>query len=331
MSDAQQSQSDGSEAARTAFAAGNRKTKIDDGGAVTGGGEDDGARKRTKVGGALEDSGLLIPAVAAAASQAAAAAAAQQDGDILHRCLRLTDPKYVMIPVPKMFAPNPLAPLSFQLECAVPRLASGHIIGRQGAKIKLTRETSGAGVKLLDHVGTAAFRCVVITGSFEQCRVAFGVIADQVNDPAITANAPPVPGQYTLTVLVPNNKVGGLIGQKGAAINEVRAQSGSQIGLAKPEDMNVGSLDRVVTVTGEFAQVQRAWLLISQKLATIVPTKENAPVQPRLDGGGHGAFAVATQHHHGGHMGGGGGGRGGGAAAGGGGGQVMTQNVIVTK
>jgi transcription antitermination factor NusA-like protein len=342
MSDAQQSL-DGSEAAHTAFAgaAGNRKTKIDDdaggGGGGGAGGEDDAARKRTKVGGSHDDSvgsGLLIPAAAVAASQAAAAttaAATAQDGDILHRCLRLTDPTYVMIPVPKMFAPNPLAPLAFQLECVVPKLASGHIIGRQGAKIKQTRETSGANVKMLDHVGTAPFRCIVITGSFEQCRAAFGVIADQVNDPKITANTPVVPGQKLLTVLVPNNKVGGLIGQKGAVINEFRALSGSQIGLAKPEDMNPGALDRVVTVTGDFTQVQRAWSLISQKLATIVPTKENAPVQQRLDGGGSGGhgFAVGAPHHH---MGGGGrGGGGGGGAVVAAAAQVMTQNVIVTN
>lgn len=235
---------------------------------------EDGLRKRTRVGSTSEEPSTsqstatamsaLVPAPAPSSSDAAsptgsagATATSDNNKDILHPCLRLADPSFVMIPVPKVFnAPSTTTNQGgFQIECAVLKSASGHIIGRGGAKIKATRETSGAGVKMLDHVGMATFRSIVITGTFEQCRAAYGAIADQVNDTSVAANAPAVEGQHTLTLLVPNNKVGGLIGQKGAVINEIRAKSGANVALAKPDDMHVGSMDRVVTITGAFTQV----------------------------------------------------------------------------
>ena len=259
-----------------------RKTKISEAHAALV--VEDGQRKRTRVGStseepsgaqstatvpetdSKEESAVSAPAPAPApsfdasatgsATGAAATPASDNNKDILHPCLRLADPSFVMIPVPKVFnTPSTVNQGGFQIECAVLKSASGHIIGRGGAKIKAIRETSGAGVKMLDHVGMATFRSIVITGTFEQCRAAYGAIADQVNDTSIAANVPAVEGQHTLTLLVPNNKVGGLIGQKGAVINEIRAKSGANVALAKPDDMHVGSMDRVVTITGAFTQV----------------------------------------------------------------------------
>ena len=99
----------------------------------------------------------------------------------------------------------------------------------------------------------AMFRYITITGTFDQCKLAYSIIADQVNEFARTH---PADGEYVLTLLVPNNKVGGLIGQKGAVIREFRAKAGAHIHLAPPGDMHEGSLDRVVTIAGSFAQVR---------------------------------------------------------------------------
>ena len=82
--------------------------------------------------------------------------------------------------MPKLSNPNPTNPAQFQIDCAVPKSIGGHIIGRGGAKIKATRETSGAVVKVLDHVGNANFRGVIISGTIEQCRTAYSIIAEQV-------------------------------------------------------------------------------------------------------------------------------------------------------
>eukprot|EP00750_Incisomonas_marina_P002418 INCI12295.1.p1 GENE.INCI12295.1~~INCI12295.1.p1 ORF type:complete len:496 (+),score=74.94 INCI12295.1:158-1645(+) len=316
-----------------------RKTKISEAHAALV--VEDGQRKRTRVGStseepsgaqstatvpetdSKEESAVSAPAPAPApsfdasatgsATGAAATPASDNNKDILHPCLRLADPSFVMIPVPKVFnTPSTVNQGGFQIECAVLKSASGHIIGRGGAKIKAIRETSGAGVKMLDHVGMATFRSIVITGTFEQCRAAYGAIADQVNDTSIAANVPAVEGQHTLTLLVPNNKVGGLIGQKGAVINEIRAKSGANVALAKPDDMHVGSMDRVVTITGAFTQVQIAWALVSETLASIVPTKENTPIQRAAD---HGGFMSGQIQHVG-------------AARGA---TTMTHNVILTN
>jgi len=177
------------------------------------------------------------------------------DATHLHRCLRLTDPTFKMIPMPKLSQPSTKTPPQYQLELAVPRSASGHLIGRGGSKINATREISGASVKLLDHIGTATFRSIVISGTFAQCRSAFGMVAEQVNDQVALANPNPTGHQHTLTLLVPNNKVGGLIGQKGAVINEFRSSSGASITLAKVDEMHNGSMDRCATITGTFHQV----------------------------------------------------------------------------
>ena len=68
-------------------------------------------------------------------------------------------------------------------------------------------------------------------------------------------------GEYTVTLLVPNNKVGGLIGHKGAVISEFRTKSGAYVGVAKQTDMHVGSMDRVIIANGTFEQVPSTLLL----------------------------------------------------------------------
>lgn len=173
---------------------------------------------------------------------------------VLHPCLQLTDPAFIMIPVPKIC--NPTAS-TIQFDLAVPKSATGNLIGRGGCRIKVTREQSGANIKVHNNnnSGSTAFRSISITGSLEQCRLAFTLIADQVNDLNSAANKPAHEGGYTLTLLIANNKVGGFIGQKGVTINELRNASQAGIALAKGEEMQNGSMDRCITVTGTFPQV----------------------------------------------------------------------------
>jgi predicted RNA-binding protein YlqC (UPF0109 family) len=66
-------------------------------------------------------------------------------------------------------------------------------------------------------------------------------------------------GLQTVTVSVPDDKAGNLIGRKGATINSIRQRSGAQVKISQ-SDANKG--DRVVTVTGTTGANEAALALI---------------------------------------------------------------------
>ena len=67
----------------------------------------------------------------------------------------------------------------------------------------------------------------------------------------------------SVTMTVPNDMAGRLIGRGGASINEMRQVSGAKIDIAKSEP---GNDQRLVTITGTAEQNQVAQYLISMKL-----------------------------------------------------------------
>jgi len=66
-------------------------------------------------------------------------------------------------------------------------------------------------------------------------------------------------GLQTVTVSVPDEKAGNLIGRKGATINSIRQRSGAQVKISQA-DANKG--DRIVTVTGTTSANEAALALI---------------------------------------------------------------------
>ena len=73
-----------------------------------------------------------------------------------------------------------------------------------------------------------------------------------------------VPGwNPILSFMVPNNKVGSIIGTSGSVIHQIRNDTGAHISISKPIE---GELERRVDVTGELENICNACKLIIQHL-----------------------------------------------------------------
>jgi len=80
------------------------------------------------------------------------------------------------------------------------------------------------------------------------------------------AAAPPAPAQTTVTVAVPDEHIGAVVGRGGRTITEMQQLSGVRIKISDRSDYVPGTRNRKVTLTGTPEAVQIAQFLISQKV-----------------------------------------------------------------
>jgi len=198
-----------------------------------------------------------------------------------------------------------------ELRLVISNNRAGAIIGRQGATIQSIREATGATVKVSDRFGYMD-RQVTITGQPEQVQHAANVIQTKLREAEVNAtlihsahqqamksiNVNNTEGfqqekkeevhddfgngpvELEVKMLVPNSKVGGLIGRKGAAINSIREKSGCTLKITREEDMPPGSTDRIVAISGAQARIELAQQLIIMRLNEINPLSSK-PWNPR--------------------------------------------------
>ena len=138
---------------------------------------------------------------------------------------------------------------------SIERHLVGRIIGKRGATIKQLRERSGATIEVAkddNGVGT-----VTISGVPAAVRAAREEISE------LTREDVPIEVQHTLSrmldemivITVPANRVGKLIGSRGAVIQGLRQQTGATIDLQK--DAN-GSATCMLKGSMEVMQAARA-------------------------------------------------------------------------
>jgi len=71
----------------------------------------------------------------------------------------------------------------------------------------------------------------------------------------------------SMTVFIPNDKVGLVIGRAGNSIRELQERSGAHIVVAKESEASMGNHVRPVTLTGPFMQVEAAREMIMEKIS----------------------------------------------------------------
>jgi len=163
----------------------------------------------------------------------------------------------------------------------LPSSKCGIIIGKGGSMIKHIREVTKASMDVAEQLlpnATAQLaptseRVVTICGEFG---AVYGALALALRHLATVAAAaagaenavaPSASAIIDLTLLVPRNKTGGLIGRSGAAVNRVRQDSGATVKVASPEDMVMGEPDvRKCLISGTLDQVLAAFVLVMHKL-----------------------------------------------------------------
>lgn len=83
-----------------------------------------------------------------------------------------------------------------------------------------------------------------------------------------TYNLDQATGNVAMTLGVPDNLIGAVLGRQGAVIKEIMSMSGTQIQVSQKGEYLPGTAHRSIRVTGAQAQVQTAYSYITARLAS---------------------------------------------------------------
>ncbi|CAD6935641.1 unnamed protein product [Tilletia controversa] len=122
------------------------------------------------------------------------------------------------------------------------------IIGKQGKHINEIRDKSGARLNISESVSSNPERILTVSGQLDAVSKAFGLIVRKINDEPF--DQPSVPGSRAVTIrfIVPNSRMGSVIGKAGSKIKEIQEASGAR--LTAGEQMLPGSTERVLSISG---------------------------------------------------------------------------------
>ncbi|EFP84641.1 uncharacterized protein PGTG_10800 [Puccinia graminis f. sp. tritici CRL 75-36-700-3] len=174
------------------------------------------------------------------------------------------------------------------------------IIGKGGRHINEVREKSGARATISEAVPGNAERILSVAGPLDAVSKAFGLIVRRINDEPF--DVPSVPGSRAVTIrfIVPNSRMGSVIGKAGSKIKEIQDMSGARVQAS--EALLPGSTERVLSISGVADAVHIAVYYVGMIL---VDNQERMPANTsyRPGGGGSGGGGGGGPGHlgHSGH------------------------------
>lgn len=112
------------------------------------------------------------------------------------------------------------------------------------------------------------------------------------------------PNVVSVSIGVPDEVVGQIIGRQGRGMKELQAMLGVQIAASQRDEFMPGTHDRKFTITGPVERVKYAEMILGSKIAEEVAKRRaesEAPAGPGSPGGeglshGHGAESTAEAH-----------------------------------
>ena len=192
-----------------------------------------------------------------------------------------------------------------QIRLVIPNASCGCVIGRGWATIRGFAEDSGARIKLSSQdrmLPGVTDRVLTVTGPVDRVLRAVALVATALMDdesyaalaarpstyasggglPQGGAEAPSEGGpsaaggrgrrgggkQVTLTVAVPDEHVGAVLGKGGRTISEIQIKSGARIKVSDRGDFVEGTRNRKLTLTGTPEGTAMAQYLLAQKLSS---------------------------------------------------------------
>ncbi|KAI0273422.1 hypothetical protein BC834DRAFT_815960 [Gloeopeniophorella convolvens] len=196
------------------------------------------------------------------------------------------------------------------MRCLIVTQDASIIIGKGGAHVNEIREKSGARVMVSESIPGNPERILNVSGPLDAVSKAFGLIVRRINDEPF--DVPSVPGSRAVTIkcMIPNSRMGSVIGKQGSKIKEIQDASGARLNAS--EGMLPGSTERVLSVAGVADAIHIAMYYIGNILIEAqerMPTSSSSnssyrPSNRRTGGGGY----VGSSYVPGGGGGGGGGG-----------------------
>lgn len=144
-------------------------------------------------------------------------------------------------------APAP-ASAHIQMRCLIVTQDASIIIGKGGSHVNEIREKSGARVMVSESIPGNPERILNVSGPLDAVSKAFGLIVRRINDEPF--DVPSVPGSRAVTIkfMIPNSRMGSVIGKQGCKIKEIQDASGARLNAS--EGMLPGSTERVLSVAG---------------------------------------------------------------------------------
>ncbi|PLW08202.1 hypothetical protein PCANC_07664 [Puccinia coronata f. sp. avenae] len=171
------------------------------------------------------------------------------------------------------------------------------IIGKGGRHINEVREKSGARATISEAVPGNAERILSVAGPLDAVSKAFGLIVRRINDEPF--DVPSVPGSRAVTIrfIVPNSRMGSVIGKAGSKIKEIQDMSGARVQAS--EALLPGSTERVLSISGVADAVHIAVYYVGMIL---VDNQERMPANTSYrPGGGNGGGGGGGHLGHSGH------------------------------
>ncbi|RSH92113.1 hypothetical protein EHS25_008526 [Saitozyma podzolica] len=122
------------------------------------------------------------------------------------------------------------------------------IIGRGGAHVNEIREKSSARVTVSESIPGNPERILNVSGQLDAVAKAFGLIVRRINDEPFDVASVPGSRAVTIKFIIPNSRMGSVIGKGGSKIKEIQEASGARLNAS--EAMLPGSTERVLSVSG---------------------------------------------------------------------------------
>ncbi|KAF9053084.1 hypothetical protein BJ165DRAFT_837194 [Panaeolus papilionaceus] len=167
------------------------------------------------------------------------------------------------------------------MRCLIVTQDASIIIGKGGSHVNEIREKSGARVMVSESIPGNPERILNVSGPLDAVSKAFGLIVRRINDEPF--DVPSVPGSRAVTIkfMIPNSRMGSVIGKGGSKIKEIQDASGARLNAS--EGMLPGSTERVLSVAGVADAIHIATYYIGNILIEAqekMPSHNNSSYRP---------------------------------------------------
>ncbi|KAJ3479097.1 hypothetical protein NLI96_g9310 [Meripilus lineatus] len=137
---------------------------------------------------------------------------------------------------------------NIHMRCLIVTQDASIIIGKGGSHVNEIREKSGARVMVSESIPGNPERILNVSGPLDAVSKAFGLIVRRINDEPFDQASVPGSRAVTIKFMIPNSRMGSVIGKGGSKIKEIQDASGARLNAS--EGMLPGSTERVLSVSG---------------------------------------------------------------------------------
>ncbi|KAI0723735.1 hypothetical protein C8T65DRAFT_627246 [Cerioporus squamosus] len=134
---------------------------------------------------------------------------------------------------PSTSTPSGPPAANIHMRCLIVTQDASIIIGKGGSHVNEIREKSGARVMVSESIPGNPERILNVNGPLDAVSKAFGLIVRRINDEPF--DKPSVPGSRAVTIkfMIPNSRMGSVIGKGGAKIKEIQDASGARLNASE--------------------------------------------------------------------------------------------------